>query len=410
ALGNKCFSQVIKTSDGNFAPGEIIKTQGDLILILDCDHIPTRNMPAAVVGHFSDPKVFLVQTPHFMLNADPVRKNLNDEKNLPCESWLFYRNVQRGMDSWNGAFFCGSAAFMRRTMLEEIGGIMGETITEDCETSLALHAKGYRSVYVDTPMVAGLAPESFSDMIKQRRRWCQGMLQILLLKMPLLQKGLSIPQRFCYMNNCLFWLFPIPRITFLVAPLMFLLFNIHIYNASVEQVIFFAGPHLFAAIFLSMRLHGKLRPFLYSEVLEALQSFFLVPAIASVLLAPKKPTFLITRKGVTLENDSLSPLALPFIILFVLIILGFIFGFYTMQANPLMRETVYITFFWNAYNMCIALCCLGAVWERRQRRKSHRLCLSEAASLDSMPGTLENLSYGGFSIQIDEKIENPSFA
>ena len=400
AFRGEAFAAPVPGEDGFYAAGERVRTTGDLILILDCDHIPTRDMPAKVVGHFADPKLFLAQTPHFMLNADPVRKNLGDEVHLPGEGWLFYRNVLRGLDRWNAAFFCGSAAFLRRSILEETGGLCGDTITEDCETSLALHAKGYSSVYIDTPLVAGLEPESFSDMIKQRRRWCQGMLQILLLKRPFLHRGLTLAQRFSYMNNCLFWLFPLARVVFLLAPLMFPLFNINIYNASVEQVVMFAGPHIISSMLLAVIIHGKLRPLLYSEILESLQTVFLLPSIASVLIAPKKPVFLTTRKGVTLEKDSLSPLAWPFFIFFLLFLAGFALGLRIWLINPLLRDTVYITVFWNTYNFIIILCCLGAVWERRQRRGAHRARLAEPVTLDGTPAILNDLSLTGIGLTL----------
>ena len=55
-----------------------------------------------------------------------------------------------------------------------------------------LHAHGYRSAYLDEPLIAGLQPESFSSFIGQRSRWAQGMIQILLLKNVLWRSGLSL--------------------------------------------------------------------------------------------------------------------------------------------------------------------------------------------------------------------------
>ena len=52
------------------------------------------------------------------------------------------------------------------------------TITEDCETAFELHARGWHSVFVDKPLIAGLQPETFASFVGQRVRWCQGMLQI----------------------------------------------------------------------------------------------------------------------------------------------------------------------------------------------------------------------------------------
>ena len=41
------------------------KTDGDLVLILDCDHVPSRQFLLHTVGFFYDPKVSFVQTPHW---------------------------------------------------------------------------------------------------------------------------------------------------------------------------------------------------------------------------------------------------------------------------------------------------------------------------------------------------------
>ncbi len=81
-------------------------------------------------------------------------------------------------------------------------------------------------------MTMGLSPESFEGFIIQRSRWAKGMTQILLLKNPLLHRGLSIVQRICYLNACLYWLFGVARIIFFLSPLMLLFFGLRIYNAS----------------------------------------------------------------------------------------------------------------------------------------------------------------------------------
>ena len=56
-----------------------------------------------------DEKLFLVQTPHFFLNPDPIERNIG-AVGMPAENEMFYGLVQKGLDKWNAAFFCGSAA------------------------------------------------------------------------------------------------------------------------------------------------------------------------------------------------------------------------------------------------------------------------------------------------------------
>ncbi len=180
-------------------------SEGEYILFLDCDHVPTVEILQRTLGYLiADPKVFLVQTPHFFVNAAPAEKAMGAGIPVPDESEMFYRVTHPGLDSWNASYFCGSAAVMRRSCLEEVGGIAGQSITEDAETAFELHRRGYRSVYVNQPMVCGLAPESYADYMLQHTRWAQGMVQIFVLHDPLFVPGLTLAQRLCYFNCCLF--------------------------------------------------------------------------------------------------------------------------------------------------------------------------------------------------------------
>lgn len=67
------------------------KTSGDLILILDCDHIPVRHFLKETVGFFYRPKVSLVQTPHWFYNPDPFERNLQTGGKIPVGNELFIR-------------------------------------------------------------------------------------------------------------------------------------------------------------------------------------------------------------------------------------------------------------------------------------------------------------------------------
>ena len=347
---------------------------GDLVLILDCDHVPTRDFLKNTVSPFmKDDKLFLVQTPHFFINPDPVEKNLATFLEKPSENEMFYGGVHLGLDFWNASFFCGSAAILKREYLAEVGGLSGETITEDAETALTLHALGYNSVYISRPMVCGLSPETFADFIIQRSRWAQGMTQILMLKNPLFIKGLTLPQRICYLNTCIFWFFGLSRLVFFMAPLAYLYFGLNIYPAALSQVFAFTLPHIIAAMMLTDYMFGDLRHPFFSELYEVVQSIFNVPAVVGTILRPRSPTFKVTPKAQSLASDALSPLALPFYILLLVILAGLPLAAYRWFYYPFEHDAVYVTLFWNCFNLVLVLLCLGAVWEKRQLRRKHRI-------------------------------------
>ena len=174
------------------------QTHGDYVAIFDCDHIATRSFLQLCMGWFlKDPKLAMIQTPHFFFSPDPFEKNLNTYGLIPNEGELFYGLVQDGNDLWNASFFCGSCAVLKRKPLLEVGGIAIETVTEDAHTALKLSRKGYNLAYLGIPQAAGLATESLSRHVVQRIRWARGMAQIFRVDNPFFGRGLTIWQRLC---------------------------------------------------------------------------------------------------------------------------------------------------------------------------------------------------------------------
>jgi len=288
------------------------KTNGEFVLILDADHVPSRDILQRTVGHaVDDPKIFLVQTPHFFINPDPIEKNLETYGKMPGENEMFYGVIQEGLDFWDASFFCGSAALIRRKYLLEVGGISGDSITEDAETAFLLHARGYRSAYVNRPMIAGLQPETYSGFVVQRMRWAQGMVQIFILKNPLFFKGLKPWQRLGDTSSAGFWFFPFARATFLVAPSAYLFFGLKIYEANMTEFFSYAIPHLVGALIVTDYLFGRYRWALVSELYELMQSLYSLPAIVEVIKSPRSPEFAVTPKGEFMDQNFITSLAGP---------------------------------------------------------------------------------------------------
>ncbi len=348
---------------------------GAIVVVFDADHAPFRNFLRETVGHFAaDPKLFLVQTPHVFLNPDPVERNLQTFQRMPSENEMFYSITQRGLDKWNGSFFCGSAALLRREALDIAGGFSGITITEDCETAFNLHSKGWTSVFVDKPMIAGLQPETLESFIGQRSRWCQGMLQLLILKNPLFAKGLKPIQRIAYLSSMMFWLFPVPRLVFTVAPLLHIFFDVKIFVSSMDEALAYTATYMAVNLMLQNYLYGRFRwPFM-SELYEYVQGVYLFKAIISVLIRPRSPTFNVTAKGVSLDQDHLSSLAWPFFAIFGILAAGVATAFYRyfFEAGA---ELMLIVGLWTTFNLVIAGVALGVVAERRQPDRFPRLAV-----------------------------------
>ena len=345
-------------------------TDGELVVVFDADHVPMPDFLQETVGHFRrDPRLFLCQTPHFFSNPDPIEKNLATFDLMPSENEMFYGVIQRGLDKWNAAFFCGSAAVLRRAALEEVGGFSGLSITEDCETALDLHSRGWNSLYVDRPMISGLQPETFASFIGQRSRWCRGMFQIFLLKNPMLKSGLSLAQRVCYLSNMSYWFFPLFRLPFLVAPFLYIWFSLQIYIANVHEFVSYTMIYMTVNIMMQNTMYGKVRWPFVSELYEFMQSIYLSRGLISVVMNPRKPTFNVTDKGQTLEKDFLSELALPYFVIYGLILASQIYAGYRFYSEPDGSDLLLVVSLWNFLNLLLAGAGLGVVSERRAVRK-----------------------------------------
>ena len=377
------------------------QSNGELIVVFDADHVPMREFLRETVGYFrEDPRLFLCQTPHFFTNPDPLERNLDTFQKMPSENEMFYGIIQKGLDKWNGAFFCGSAALVRRAALNEVGGFSGITITEDCETALDLHSRHWNSIYIDKPMISGLQPETFASFIGQRSRWARGMFQIFLLKNPIFKKGLSIAQKICYLSNMTYWFFPVFRLPFLVSPLLFIFFSMQIYRANAQEFIAYTVLYMICNMMMQNYLYGAVRWALVSEVYEFMQTLYLSQGLFTVILNPRKPTFNVTDKGQSLDNDHLSELSTPFFFLFALFSISMITCIWRWFTEPDANELLAVVAMWNFFNLVLSGAALGVISERRTNRVPVNRAAQLAIVSVIVPTTVMDVSYGGCRIGV----------
>ena len=190
------------------------RTGGDLVLMLDADHVPMPDALDALVGYFDDEKVALVQSPHDFFNHDSVQHYVVGRH----EQSLFYRVVCPGKNRHGAAYWCGSAALLRRQALLEIGGVATETIAEDFHTTIRMQRHGWASRYHDEVLVQGLAPHDLDGYLLQRDRWARGNLAVFTLpESPLRARTLRPLQRLSYFVSLAAYLAPPMRLLLLLT-------------------------------------------------------------------------------------------------------------------------------------------------------------------------------------------------
>lgn len=398
AFSSQSFSTV-EFEGQKAAAGPAVNVKGDILLVLDCDHIPASDFLQKTVGFFEDKDLFMVQTPHFFANPNAMEKNLRLTNNYPGENDMFYFRVLRGLDYNGSAFFCGSAALLSCDKIKQIGGFSGNTITEDTATSLALHAKGYKSMFYDRPLVCGLAAETIDGFLIQRMRWAQGSIQIMILKKILLREGLSLKQKICYTASFSYWFFGLTQLVYFVTPMLFLFWGFKVYNASLWQIFMFSIPYFFGTLLISNYNFGKYRLSFYNQVLEMLQGIYIAIAVVSTFISPRKPKFKVTPKNVPLDSNYISPHIKTFLIMLAINIAALISGI-LLYDKMRITEAFVIVGFWFFYNWLILFVCLGAMFERKGNEETDYFPTAQQAAVDAEGKeyrvTLQKLSKEGF--------------
>ncbi len=383
------------------------------IAIFDCDHVPTRSFLQMTVGWFlRDRKLAMLQTPHHFYSPDPFERNLEQFRIIPNEGELFYGVVQDGNDFWNASFFCGSCAVLRRAALDDVGGIAHETVTEDAHTSLRMQMKGWSTAYINIPQAAGLATERLSAHVGQRIRWARGMVQILRTDNPLFTPGLSFAQRLCYFNAMAHFLYAVPRLIFLTAPLIYLLLNHTNIPGYWAAILAYALPHLMLSIMTNSRIQGEHRHSFWNEVYETVLSPYILLPTVLALINPKLGKFNVTAKGGVVKRTFFdSKIAQPFLVMLLFNVAGLLVAIPRFLIWDRDRPgTVMMNVIWCFFNLVILGVCISVARELKQRRTSVRISVvtpivAKLPDGRSLAGETMEMSSGGTSIRFGEALQ-----
>jgi len=389
-------------------------TSSPLVAVFDSDHVPTRSFLQMTVGWFlRDPNLAVLQTPHHFYSPDPFERNLKQFRIIPNECELFYGIVQDGNDFWNASFFCGSCAVLRREALDQVGGLATETVTEDAHTSLRMQMRGWNTAYINIPQAAGLATERLSAHVGQRVRWARGMIQVMRIDNPLFARGLTFPQRLCYFNAMGHFLYAVPRLIFLTAPLIYLLLNHTNIPGFWLAILAYALPHLALSYLTNSRIQGEHRHSFWNDVYEAvLAPYILMPTIAA-LINPRWGKFNVTTKGGVVRRTFFdSRIAQPFLLMLCFNAAGLVVAiprFIHSGIND--RGTVVMNAIWCLFNVIILGVSTAVARELMQRRSAARIQVATSLVLklpdgQSIAAETTDMSNSGAGIRLSELLRD----
>jgi cellulose synthase (UDP-forming) len=195
----------------------LARTSEDFILVLDPDHIPFPEFLDRVLGYFGDEGVGFVQVAQAYGNADEsfVARAAAEQ------TFAFYGPIMQGMHGTGTSVAIGANCTFRRTALESIGG-HGIGLAEDLVTSIRLHARGWKSVYVPEVVSRGLVPSDLDSYLKQQLKWSRGVYDVLFREYPRLFRSLTWFQRISYFMIGSYYLVGVTALIFFAVPLIYL--------------------------------------------------------------------------------------------------------------------------------------------------------------------------------------------
>lgn len=148
-------------------------SKGELCVVLDPDHVPFPDFLDPIISHFDNPEIGYVQIVQAYKN--------NDEgliaKGAAQQTYQFYGPMMMTMNKYGTVLAIGANCTFRRTALDSIGG-HAAGLAEDMHTSMQLHAKGWKSVYVPAVLARGLVPSTLSAYYKQQLKWSRGVFDL----------------------------------------------------------------------------------------------------------------------------------------------------------------------------------------------------------------------------------------
>ena len=148
--------------------------KGELVAVFDADFIPQPSFLRAIVGHFEDPTVAMVQTRWGHLNRDAsiltkVQAQMLDGHHLVENRARFGAGLLFN--------FSGTGGIWRAEAIQKAGGWQHDTLTEDLDLSYRAQLAGYRFIYREDVVSPSELPEDISALRAQQYRWAKGTVQ-----------------------------------------------------------------------------------------------------------------------------------------------------------------------------------------------------------------------------------------
>ncbi len=149
-------------------------TTNDIVATFDADSLPNIDVLRKVTLYFGDTKIVAIQG---------LTTSINERSNvltrvIAQEEKAWYQMLLSGREKLQLFIpLNGTCQFVRRTVLEELGGWDENSLTEDVELALRLVEKNHHVKYASDVCSGQETPTVLRSLIKQRVRWYRGYME-----------------------------------------------------------------------------------------------------------------------------------------------------------------------------------------------------------------------------------------
>jgi peptidoglycan-N-acetylglucosamine deacetylase len=146
----------------------------DVVLVIDADTMVDQHIIGELAQHFRDPHVGAVA------GNVKVGNRRNVLAALQTLEYVIALNLDKRAQDMAHVMGVvpGAAGAFRRSALLAVGGYPPDTLVEDADLTQALLRQGWRIPYEPRAIAWTEAPQSLRDVVKQRRRWSFGTIQV----------------------------------------------------------------------------------------------------------------------------------------------------------------------------------------------------------------------------------------
>ena len=398
-------NKLAKAGNLNYA---LSKTNSPLVATFDADMIPLHTFLMDTVPYFYDEegnekKVGFIQTPQSFYNADLFQYNLYSEDTVPNEQNFFFREINIVRNRSNSSIYAGSNTLISRKALDEVGGIAEGLITEDFATGIRIQKKGYECFATDKVEANGLAPNDIKSLVKQRERWARGCIQSLRKEHIIFSKDLNFKQKLSYFNSLLYWYNPLCRLMYLIAPILFGLFDIYVLDYTFVDMLYVWLPYFVLYNCAIKYASGNIRNSRLSNVYDTILFPYLLFPILLETLGIKKKKFSVTKKDNSNVGKSTIFYAIPHIIFAVLSILALIRCINI--AIDTLSPYYLVVIGWLIYNLYAVIMAVFFIMGRRIERNVERFSVETEVEIHAKNGVFFgktiDISDNGLSVKFD---------